>query len=216
MFPMYNIIHMDLDAVEELDDSWLREFEKTDNEYKAYYKEDLTFVKLHCVYINDDCEIDFVKEQRLWFREPNVLYKEDLISAIKHNAFQNNCKYSLLSILKYNITLEPFDLKTFLRGNNKRQNKRDYLQSVHNIDTIVFDKSISMFHDINDLFIVFHMKKTIGTGTGTGTRSGNAVTKRIYIPPIRRKQTKRKELKDSNTNYSTELTTDNVSTHSSP
>ena len=208
MFEMYNIIHMENEAVEELDDSWLKDFEKTDNEYKAYYKEDLTFIRLHTIYVNYENEIDFVKEEKLFFKTPNVLTKEELITVIKHCAFQNNCKYSLLSILKYNISLEPYNLKTFLR-HNKPQPQNDYLQSVKNLDTIVFDKSISMFHDINDLFLVFHLKRT-----GVASRS---VTKKIYIPTNGpKKKTRRKELKDSNTNYSTELTTDNVSTHSSP
>ena len=52
-------------------------------------------------------------------------------------------RYSLLSILKFNINLEPIHLKTFLRNKNPSIGA-PFLQSIKNLDTIKFEKSIKI------------------------------------------------------------------------
>ena len=75
---------------------------------------------------------------------------------------------------------------------NKDENiGTSFLHSVKNIDSIKFDKSISMFHDINDIFIIFHQKIHVA--------KSNLHTKKIFINPNTKKRTKRKELKEMNT-----------------
>ena len=121
---------------------------------------------------------------------------------IKHNCFSNQIKYSLLSILKFNIDIEPIHLSTFLRNKNKNVGS-PFLQSVKNIDTIKFDKSISMFHDINDLLIIFHKKNNKYGSTNSTMNSSSVVakqyTKKVFINYNSKKKTKRKELKEINT-----------------
>ena len=53
---------MDNDKIEDLDDSWINELEKIDNEYNNYYSEDLSFIKIHSIYINDNNEIEKTSE----------------------------------------------------------------------------------------------------------------------------------------------------------
>jgi hypothetical protein len=50
--------------------------------------------------------------------------------------------------------LEPEDVKNYLKNGDKLE----YLSVIKNIDTIVFDKSINMFHDLNDLIYIFYEK----------------------------------------------------------
>jgi hypothetical protein len=163
-------------SIEDLDTLWIEEFENLDNEYKSYYTEELTFIKVHYIYINIEDTIEKIKEEKIIFKQPGILQKEELLSIIKHNSILNDTKYSLLSILKYNINLEPINLKTFLRNNDA--NVGDiFLQSIKNIDTIKFDKTISMFQDINDIFILFHQKKCIHTSSS----KSNKLTKKQTI-----------------------------------
>jgi hypothetical protein len=169
---------IDMDyTFDDLDASWLQEFQKMDTNGISYYNpENLLFTKVHYIYVNGNQEITNLCEEKYLFKRPNVLLKEDLIGLIKRNSIVNCKKYSLLSILKYNINIEPHNFKNFF--NSKKANDR-FLQSIKNIDDIFFDKSIAMFHDLNDLIIIFLDKnsKTIDSHL----LEKHNTTKRVYI-----------------------------------
>lgn len=175
--------------MEDLDVSWIQEFEKTDNEYKMYYSEEISFIIVHYVYLNVNNEIEKMKEDKILLKIPGKILRDELLSIIKHNLISNGIKYSLMSILKFNVNLEPVHLNTFLKNNNA---ECGFLESIKNIDTIKFDKSISMFHDINDLIIIFCPKMSITTKNKTKRNTNNTNTN---------KKTKRKELKEIPTLY---------------
>ena len=178
------------DILEDIDTSWITEFENLDNEYKDYYTEDISFVKIHYIYVNKANEIEKVSEQKLLLKVQSVISKEEIIGLIKHNMVCDNRKYSLLYILKYNINIEPFHLKTFIRSKKTLSNiGNKFLHSMKNIQTITFDKTISMFHDLNDLFIIFYEKES--------TLHNNQGTKKIYINSNSNKKTKRNLFKDN-------------------
>jgi hypothetical protein len=183
------------DKIEDLDMEWIKEFEKIDNDYKIYYTEELSFIRIHSIYVNIKNEIEKIREEKILLKTPGILSKEELLSIIKHNSFSNEIKYSLLSILKFNINLEPFNLKTFLRNKNPAIGA-PFLQSIKNLDSIKFDKSITMFHDINEVLIIFHqkVKKTIND---TNHQDNKNFTKKVFINSNTKKKTKKKELKES-------------------
>ena len=158
------------DIIEDLDISWINEFDKNDNDYKMYYTEDISFIKIHSIYINTTNEIEKVKEEKILLKNNGIIQKEELLAIIKSNLFSEKIKYSLLSILKFNINIEPIHLKNFLKSKNPTIGTQ-FLQSIKNIDTIKFEKSISLFHDINELIIIFRKKHNY---------LNNKKTKKIY------------------------------------
>ena len=176
---------IDLDyTFDDLDASWLHEFQKIDKNGISYYKpENLLFTKIHYIYVNGNQEITNLCEEKYLFKRPNVMLKEDLIGLIKRNSVVNCKKYSLLSILKYNINIEPHNFNNFFKSKKPTNNNSDsFLQSIKNIDDIFFDKSIAMFHDLNDLIIIFLDKstKTIDR-TNSNQIDKHNTTKRVYI-----------------------------------
>ena len=175
------------DNIEDLDLSWIQDFEKIDNEYKNYYTEEISFIRIHSIYLNLNNEIDKMREEKVLLKTPGILLKEELLSIIKHNSFLNEMKYSLLSILKFNINLEPIHLKTFLRNKNDSIGNT-FLQSIKNIDSIKFDKTISMFHDINEILIIFYPK----ISKNTPEQKDHNRTKKIFINSNTKKKTKKK------------------------
>jgi hypothetical protein len=185
------------DDIEDLDSTWIQEFENLDNDYKNYYTEDLSFLRIHSIYVNTLNDIEKVREEKILLKEPGIINREELLSIIKHNSFSNDTKYSLLSILKFNINVEPEFLKTFLKSKDKNIGT-SFLQSVKNIDTLRFEKSIAMFHDINDLIIIFHQRVNKNNSTNVSTDSNNR-TKKVFINSNTKKRTKRKELKEITT-----------------
>ena len=46
------------DNIEDLDSSWIQEFQNLDNEYKNYYTEELSFIRIHSAYVNCNNEIE--------------------------------------------------------------------------------------------------------------------------------------------------------------
>ena len=170
--------------LENLDDSWIKEFELSDKEYKNYYKEDVTFIKLNCIYVNNQNYIEKIKEETYYFKENNFLSREEVLTIIKKNNIENNIPYNLLYILKYNITIDPLHLKNFLKKDNYNDN---YLTSIKNIDSIHFQPTISLFHDINNLYIIFHEK----------TFNSHSITKKIYIKNSNKTKNNRNTFKDN-------------------
>jgi hypothetical protein len=179
--------------IEDLDFTWLQEFENIDNEYKNYYSEELQFIKIHSIYVDKDNSIEKVKEEKILLKSPGILQKEELLGIIKHNSFSNEFKYSLLSILKFNIHILPENLNTYLRSKNENIGSL-FLQSIKNIDSIRFEKSISLFHDINEIIIIFYQPNYKGDLTNSPNHN-NSSTKKIFIKSI--KKTKRKLFKGS-------------------
>jgi hypothetical protein len=175
------------DTIEDLDVIWIKDFENLDNEYKSYYTEELSFIRIHSIYVNNDNDIEKLREEKIILKIPGFLQKEELLSIIKHNSYSNDIKYSLLSILKFNINIEPSNLNNFLRSKDKNIGSF-FLQSIKNIDTIKFDKSISLFHDINEIIIVFHEK----INKQNTSSFANNFTKKIRINTNSKKKTRRK------------------------
>jgi hypothetical protein len=155
-----------------LDDGWINEFEKTDKLYEDFYKDDLYYINLRVIYVNRDNEIDKIKHESYLLKKKNTVSREEIIGIVKKNTIDNKINYSLLSILRYNIILEPDDVKNYLLN----KSNQDYLSVIKNIDAILFEKSISMFHDLNDLILVFYEKSK-----EIVKKDSNNTTKKIYL-----------------------------------
>jgi hypothetical protein len=179
---------MDNEDIGELDDSWIHEFDKKEDEYNIYYTEYLSFIKIHFIYINNNNEIEKIKEEKIILKNAGFLQKEELLGIIKHNSFINEIKYSLLSILKFNINLEPTHLKTFLKNKNSDVGT-NFLTSIKNLDTIKFEKSITLFHDINELLILFHDKKN--TSAISSDKKKHNFTKKMNVLKTKKMTKKR-------------------------
>jgi hypothetical protein len=172
----------------ELNDEWINNFEKTDKLYQDFYKDDIYYVHLNFVYVNRENEIEKINQESFLMSTPNYISREEIIQILKDSAIDNNKRYSLLSILKYNITLDADEIKGFLLYSNE---ERNYLNIVKNIDAISFEKSISMFQDLNDLIFVFYEKSN-----EIKKVDPNNVTKKIYLCSNTNKKTIKKRYKD--------------------
>jgi hypothetical protein len=180
----------DNEDIEDLDDSWIRDFESKEDEYNNYYTEDLLFIKIHFMYINNNNEIEKIKEEKFILNNPGFLQKEELLGIIKNNSKINGIKYSLLSIAKFNINLEPIHLNTFLKNKNSDIGN-NFLTHIKNLDTIKFEKSITLFHDINELLIIFHNKNNTVGSIGFDKKEPHNRTKKNNILKTKKMTKKR-------------------------
>jgi hypothetical protein len=164
---------------EKLDDTWIQDFDNVDKPYHDFYKENIYYVNINIFYVNKENEIDKITNELFFMKNHNVISREEIIDIIKRNSFHNKNIYSLLSILKYNITINPEDVSNFLNTNNNEiieHYNNQFLTILQHIDTIVFEKTISMFQELNTLFIIFYEKDNNNNG-----KIANNCTKKIYF-----------------------------------
>ena len=145
-----------MDAIKKLDTHWIEEFEKIDNQYEIFYKEDVSFVSVRYVYIDSSNEIQSIKEETVFLKSPNILSRDELVGILKNHSFLNKIRYTVMSILKYNIYLESKDVQHFLAADRPIS----YLSLIKHIDSIPFEKTITMFQDMNEIIILFNEKNT--------------------------------------------------------
>ena len=141
----------------ELNDDWINNFEKTDKLYKEFYKDDVYYINTHFLYINKNNNIEKIKKESFLMSIPNIITREEIIGILKKNSIIENIKYKILSILKYNITIDNEDISYFLK-NNITDSSNIFLKPVQHIDSINFEKTINMFQDLNDLIFLFYEK----------------------------------------------------------
>jgi hypothetical protein len=146
-----------MDNNEELNDNWIIEFEKNDKLYQYFYKENLYYTNLFIIYVNKDLEIEKIKQDTFLMSIPNLITKTEILEIIKKASLENNIYYCLLNLLKYNINLESEDMCHYF----KNFKQFDFFSNIKNIDAIHFDKTINMFHDLNDLILIMSEKKKI-------------------------------------------------------
>ena len=135
-------------------DGWLRNFEKTDKMYQEFYKDDVYYVNLHIIYINKSNEIEKVASKQILLQTPNFLSKKETIQILTTYSIDNNIRYNLLDILKCNITLDCDDIPHFLKNTNIEPSQ--ILQTIKDMDDMKFEKTITMFQDLNDIIFIFN------------------------------------------------------------
>ena len=140
----------DNEEIADLDTSWINEFEKVDKDYESFYMEKLNYVKITFIYVNKLDEIDRVKEDKIFINNTNIISKEEIIEILKKNSIIENKKFKIITILKYNLDLEPLEVRKFLLNNDNNTNTdNSYLSVIKSITEIKWEKSISMFQAVS-------------------------------------------------------------------
>ena len=138
-----------------VEDNWIAELQQKEEEYSEFYRNSVEEIKVFFFFVNNNNIIDKITEEIVELDSPGILKKEQIIQLIKTNTEYNDIKYNLDSILKYNIFIDPVEIKNFITTDDNP----DYLSHVEIIDDITFDKTISLFYDLNSLFIIYRENK---------------------------------------------------------
>lgn len=167
-----------------LDEKWIEEFDRLEKDYSSFYKENIEVVALYNVYMNIDKEIEFIKSEKIYTDEPNSISKERLVGLLKSNKNMNMVEYSLNGVCKYNVKLDVDEISNYIRN----PHSEGYLISLDSLDKIIFEPTITMFQDMNSIY-VFYIKKKENTSS---TNNKNKTTKRVRFNPILKKGTRRR------------------------
>ena len=170
-----------------LEDDWITKFNETDAVYKDFYKDDLYYVNLKFIYVNRESEIEKIKYESFLLSKPNNISREEILQILKKSSIEDERKYTLLALLKYNITMDIDDIQKYISSDEERT----YLSIIKNIDSVPFDRTISLMHDLNDLILVFYEKSH-----ELKEKNTNNLTKKIYLRENKNKKTIKKQYKD--------------------
>lgn len=170
----YNSI--DFSSDEELEDtSWMDILEKEEEDYKSFYKENIDIVKIFYTYVDSNNKIYYVKKDNLLI-ENNKINRDELIYILKKNKQNNKKNHKLISVLQYNIDLEPDEVLNYL----KNKENYNFLTVVNKVHDILWNDTISIFKNLNSLHIVYYEEPI--------NRSSN--TKKVYIRNTKLKRNK--------------------------
>ena len=166
--------------MEELDDSWISSFENIERKYNVFYKEKVSSIKICILYIDSNNILQKIVQDNMILEKDGWLLKENLINIIKTREKDNDIKYKLTSLLKYNITIDPVDINNMLKGNINDT----YMNALREINNIKYNDTISIFQDLNSMYFIFtELSKKLKLST----------TKKIYLNRDNRK-TRRKRV----------------------
>lgn len=135
----------------DLDTTIIDEFEKDDELYNDFYKDKIEHINLYILYVDNNNDLFHIKKDTASLNNSR-LEKDDLKNLIRQYIRYEGKKYRLISLLKWNITIEPEEISEYLRN----EKEFDFIKSIRNISSIEFEDSINLFHNLNSLYLVFH------------------------------------------------------------
>ena len=174
---------------EDLDTSWIDSFKKDNETYSDFYTEEVTNITLFFIYIDHKNEIENLSRDLMILDKKNTVMRDQLIQLIKQNQTHNNNKYKLISLLKYNIDIEPEEIYNFINNkDNSSFNKRFFIQEKY-LNDIIYKNTINIFQDLNSLFFIY--KETLPIANNNSNNSNN-ITKKTIVFSQKHKTRRRK------------------------
>ena len=158
-----------------------------------------------CIYVNNDNKITNVIKEVIFLQNENIVSRPELVDIIKKKSFFLDKRYSVLSILKYNIIgkkensdSEEEEEEEEEASDEEEEEASDantitscisdydidfnssYLTVIKNIEDIHLDNTLPSFQDLNEILILFYDKNNIAD-INTNKTPSFSQTKRVYI-----------------------------------
>jgi len=141
----------------DLDISWIDKHERMNNIHKNYQREPMDSIKMCYIYVNLDSEIEkVICESEILSKIDSsnncIIPKERVLQIVQNKKILNtSLKYTIDSILVYNVSIEPENIQKYVNS----ENVIPFLQVYPIIDEIRLGSSIFIFHEINCIYFIF-------------------------------------------------------------
>ena len=165
----------------ELDNSWIKDYDNDefdndefDNDasnmkLELFYKDNVKFINIIFVYVetkNDESHIIHVKKNKCHINK-YVCDTEIFNLTVNNNSFQSKT-YCVITILKYNFTIEPDELFNNLNNNTVLIGDK-YIDEHSPNFKIHFNDTIKILGNLNSLYFIMEQRKS------------NVRTRKIYL-----------------------------------
>ena len=172
-FDIDNDIDIDIDID-------IEKIKQAEQVYNDFYKEPVSSIAIYLLYVSQTNELQHVNTNRCLLAENGLLKREVIISFIKNYQTKFAIKYKLLSLLRYNIDIEPTEITDFLEEDIDMNDSR-FITSEKYLNDVIYKDTINMFQDLNALYFIFyeeppnntrqqHTKRVILTAAAHKTR----------------------------------------------
>jgi len=162
-----------MEKLELEEDDWITQIEKEDKMYNDFYYEKIENVWIYYLYINKGKELEYIKKENVFLNDTKIT-KENLLYLLRTNSILNKRKYSLVSMLQYNLDLKPENVTNYLR----KPNNDDVFDVKSKIDDIKWKDTISLFQDLNCLYILYRERKKTCRGTKKNYKNSHNKTRK--------------------------------------
>ena len=142
------------------------------------------------IYINKLNEIEDVSRENYKLNTINFISKEELTDILKNYISSNSKKiksYTITSILQYNVTIfSEEEINSFLSTDSSHLSTDSshlstdfhFLKIIKQINDIHWEPSLSIFKELNELFIIFYENIEI--------KNCNNKTKKVYLQNMKK------------------------------
>ena len=182
------------------DDSFIENIKHLEKDYKHFYKAKNSSVDLFFLYVGNS-EVESVHKSNQMLSIESKLLKGDLNNLIKTHQRMNKTSYKLISLLQYNLTLEPVDVLGMISddtiSDDTINDGEQYLHAIRRIDDIYFANTINFLQDVNALFFVFSRDYTKNAKHAKHAKHAKDTKRIIFNSKYSKTRTRRKKLKDS-------------------
>lgn len=187
-----NNTESDADADEILNTDWIEQLKDAENVYNDFYKEPVTSIKLFFLYVNTANELEHIYSDVCLLNAEGVISGNNIVSLIKHNQYFHSVKYKLISLLKYNIDLEPHEVPYYISdaaddlaaAAADKNTTRFFTTERYLGGDIRFVDSINMFQDLNALFFIF--TEPLKKPAALSAAATSSQTKKVYLSSVNR------------------------------
>jgi len=186
---------LEIEEEEEEDDdtTWIDKLSEAENLYNDFYKEEVLSITIYVLYVNKNNEVAHTQRERCLLQEKNVLSRDTIFSFIKRYQKKGEIKYKLLSLLRYNIGLDPTEINDFLTEDiASDMNLGRFITSEKYLNDIHYEDTIHMFQDLNALYFIFYEERDKtnkdhdGEHNQSHTRRIILTTKKLKLSKTRR------------------------------
>lgn len=133
------------------EDEMLEHMEDLINEGKVFQENDtIDFIKIYFFYCENKKMINF--KRNVFDITKNKISKKELLALVLKNNKNQNKKFDLTGIYKYEPNIEEGNIKKFC----KSPHEFSFITKYSNIEDILFEPGIELFNDNNALILFFN------------------------------------------------------------
>jgi hypothetical protein len=177
----------------DIDETWINDFKKNEELYDDFYKDKVDQIKLFYLYVSSSNIIESTKKDSIQLDDDGILKKNKIIALILQNQIYNSIKYKLLSLIRFNIDIEPENINEFVYNTNTDKPSQ-FITSEKYLNDIKYSDTINIFQDLNCLYFIFYEEKSKSKSKSKSTlytTNTNHTKKIISINTKRHKKTRR-------------------------
>jgi hypothetical protein len=181
----------------DIDENWINDFKKNEKSYDDFYKDKVEHIKLFYLYVSSSNILENIKKDSILLDENSTLKKDTIISLIMKNQMCNTIKYKLLSLVRFNITLNPEEINNFIYKDEYKELSSQFITSEKYLNDIKYSDTINIFQDLNCLYFIFYEEKQKMNTNGKSNNSSNNTTKKIINMNIKKTKKTRRILQNT-------------------